>query len=228
MKNMVLFLALLLVIPSVDAGLGVARDHIPGNTIRIHPGDSIWYGMRIQNPDDKSVKIKVSIDGNRELLRLIKDEYTIPANSYDTEVRMYVDIPNGAIRGSEYDMVIKIGSIVGESENQVSLVGSVAFQLKIMVAEENEVATLISRQDLTEQVYPCLTDNDCPSNMECKDRICFLRPNPPPVEVVEEDGFGLIWVLGGFIAVLLVVRVFLWETYEVWSLRRTISDKLNR
>ena len=210
----------------VNAGLGVARDNLPGDVIKIHPGDSTWYGMRIQNSGNKDVTVSVLVTGGEDILQVVspQETYLIPANSHDTEIRLNIRIPSYAIRGTEYPIKVFIGSSTDVTGGMVSMVGAVSFDMTVKVAGALEVATLIKRRDLAEQIYPCLIDSDCPKLWGCHEekQTCYVLPPP---DVLNAD-FGKVAATNPIFVVLAVfilsvVALYIFRDSDfVWDLRQ--------
>ena len=223
-------LILLFLASSVNAGLGVARDNLPGDLLNIHPGETTWYGMRIQNPEDEDVTVSVLVTGGEGIVEIIspQDTYVIPANSHNTEIRLNIKIPKYALRGKEYPLKVFVGQSTDTTGGMVSMVGAVSFDMTVRVAGVLDVATLIRRTDLSEQVYPCLKDSDCRPGWGCKEeqRICYELPPP---DILNED-FGkttpthLIFYILGVITLVILLAYAFRDSDFMWNLQRSMED----
>lgn len=227
-ERKILYLLVILMLSSfASAGIGVARDVLPENILKLHLGESTWYGMRIQNPTDSNLTVGVSMKGGENIVTImgLKPSYTIPANTYDTEIKLNISIPYSAPIGETHNITILVGQ-VATGGGTVPLSGAVSFTIKVKVVGDLENGTYISRRNLSDQQIPCVTSRDCPPNNECRQWICV--PLPPVNEVVIPPTDYLPLLILAVILTFLSVIVFLAKTDRLYFISETITEIMDR
>ncbi|MFO7872577.1 MAG: hypothetical protein R6U26_02945 [Candidatus Undinarchaeales archaeon] len=145
---MAVFLLIFIVNSSaVSAGIGIARDYLPGDTLELHAGESETYSIRLQNTGDSEVETTFQVKGPEEIVTLLnaKESYTIPANS-NKPLYLKITIPDEVEVGTEYKVNLYLGSAeAGSGTGQVSLKTGAGSSFKIRVIPPEENSTEIAR-----------------------------------------------------------------------------------
>ena len=80
MRFVVLFISVLVLIPSIEA-LAVASDYLEKNTLNLTEETSTIYSIRLQNPDSSQARFKVTYDDSLMNIIEYKEEYTVDPKS---------------------------------------------------------------------------------------------------------------------------------------------------
>ncbi len=109
---------ILLLIPAVQ-GLGIASDYLPNDELYLKPGQSVIYGVRLQNGQNETIKVAFNVEGSVAKLIKPQEYYELPGKSYNTRLYINISIPPGTAIGSKYPIVYYTypyggtGSLVG-------------------------------------------------------------------------------------------------------------------
>jgi len=91
MRFIILFISVLLLIPSVES-IAVASDHLEKNTLNLTEGTSVIYSIRLQNQDSSQIRYKVTYDDSLMKIIDFKEEYTVDPKS-TTRIEFNVTAP---------------------------------------------------------------------------------------------------------------------------------------
>jgi hypothetical protein len=111
MKRILTLLVLLAIANSVSAGIGIAKDYLPDNTLIMNKGETYYYNIYLTNTDSNQMKLKVSINGPPSLVYEFVDTGDVvdmPASTYNKPVKVKLTTRPEAPMGEKYRVDIKI------------------------------------------------------------------------------------------------------------------------
>jgi hypothetical protein len=84
------------------SAFGVSTPYYPNDTIRIEPGQDFKYTITLQNADDLDFNVSLNYESDRDIAKLEKSDFYIPARSYDNKYTFDIHIPRDATPGDTY------------------------------------------------------------------------------------------------------------------------------
>lgn len=191
-----------------EAGFGVARENLPNGILKLHPGESTWYSIWIQNPTENNMYVSVGMKGGENAVTITKakDIYLVPAKTDNTQIRLNISIPKDTSTNKIYNVSILVGQAVGTGKG-VTLSGAIGFAMKVQVIGETEKSTFISRMNLSEQTIPCLSIGDCPNDHKCEKWVCIPATTTTIPQTVASSSSK--WMIGVAILIVLAIVAFI-------------------
>jgi len=126
MKSIIFLLLIFIVLSTSGYSISVASDYLVNDTMELVIGTSKIYGIRLQNPTDYKVGIKIDYDGNFIKVIDYKEVYDLEPKTTGYKILLNVTAPkNATVPGSVYT----VGYTVGEVEPSGG--GGIGLRLKI-------------------------------------------------------------------------------------------------
>jgi len=99
MKKLIFIFLFVCLIYKANA-LGVSSDFLENNTLELIDGSSTIYGIRLQNPDEEEVNVRLVLNSNTAKIINYKEIYTLSKGK--TEVLFNITAPEDARIGDIY------------------------------------------------------------------------------------------------------------------------------
>lgn len=139
MRVKILLISVLLVI-LMSAGVhsfGIAFQYMDNNTIELYPGQNYMFELEIQNTEDKSEKVEVSLDSS--IATLVGGPIlNVPGKTYDTHVYFNITIPENAQYGDVYNINYLVAPASSDGEGQIPIAVKYDRAFKIRVVEQEK------------------------------------------------------------------------------------------
>jgi hypothetical protein len=114
-----LLVSLLLVclISNVNAGVGIGKDYLKGDTMIVNPGDEVNYKMYITNTDDSMTQQKIAINVREPLfIKLVNtdnpyiqaDIISLPGKTYNFPITLKIKTPMDMQMGQKYKVDVSL------------------------------------------------------------------------------------------------------------------------
>jgi len=125
---------------------GINMDYLPNNTLKLHPGESEIYGIRIPNTGNESISVKFIVESTGNIAEIIEpnDIYVIPPQKLDTAVNIKITMPEDSKSGTKYNVELYVAEANVE-EGQVVFTGSVKTGFVVEAIGNEEAQTKIDR-----------------------------------------------------------------------------------
>ena len=132
MRNLIFAFLISILLSTNVYSLGVASDFLEDDTLELIEGASKLYGIRLQNPTEWEMKVKLTYD--ETFLKAIdyQDEYTIPPKT-NYPILFNVSAPENAKPGKIYTLSYTVHQLSGSGPGVPILIKIAKnFKLKIL------------------------------------------------------------------------------------------------
>ena len=117
---------------SVQA-FGISFPYMDNDTIKLYPGQGYLFKLTVQNKDNESIIVDVTVDS--PIANLIGgSQLEVPGVTYDTSVFINITLPKDAKPGDIYNVNYAV-SPVGKGEGQIPIAVAYSRGFKVLVAE---------------------------------------------------------------------------------------------
>jgi len=121
----------IVLIPAVMA-IGISHEYLEDKTMELSPGENYYFKLTIQNKENESVTVNVSLKS--EIAEIIGGgTITVPPEDFDEFVYFNITVPPDAIPGTIYNMDYKVIP-VGRGEGLVPFAITYSRTIKVRVA----------------------------------------------------------------------------------------------
>jgi hypothetical protein len=127
------YLLILVIISSSVQAFGISFPYMDNDTIKLYPGQGYLFKLTIQNKDNESITVDVTVDS--PIANLVgESQLEVPGVTYDTSVFINITLPKDAKPGEIYDVSYAV-SPVGKGEGQIPIAVAYSRSFKVLVAE---------------------------------------------------------------------------------------------
>ena len=134
MRNLIFAFLILILLSANVYSLAVASDFLEDDTIQLIPGGSTLYGIRLQNPNQYEIKIKLTYDDTFLHVIDYQDEYTVPPKT-NYPILFNVSAPEDAKPNQEYAVSYTIHELSGSGPG-VPILIKIAKNFKLKVIKD--------------------------------------------------------------------------------------------
>jgi hypothetical protein len=117
-RGVVVFLLLITIVlihTAYASAFGVSTPYLKDDTLLVNPGKVYEYVIKLQNNEEIGRYVNISYTSTDKIASLSKEEYYVPANTYDTEVKFNIIVPEGIVIGKTYALEYAARPRVGEN-----------------------------------------------------------------------------------------------------------------
>lgn len=125
------------------SAIGVANSYWNTNPLKLAPGQSTLVTLRLQNEDNKSVTVNVTLNSNIAYL-VNGSQYIVPPGKVSVPVYINVSIPNSAAIGASYSILAsfqQVASGQGPGFFQVAQAITNTIPVEVVSSAESQVQT---------------------------------------------------------------------------------------
>ncbi|MBU0665808.1 MAG: hypothetical protein ABIC91_06425 [Nanoarchaeota archaeon] len=133
-----LILILLLTIP-LSYGLGVAQDYMEDNTLRLLKGESHFVRLTLQNPEDVSVNVKITLESEVAELTDKNPTYNLSPKSFDNELFIKITCPKNAKIGDYYTVTYAVEPQTSSDGGQIGMNMRIRRSFDVVIVNEDGV-----------------------------------------------------------------------------------------
>lgn len=127
------YLLILVIISSSVQAFGISFPYMDNDTIKLYPGQGYLFKLTVQNKDNESITVDVTVDS--EIANLAgESRLEVPGGTYDTSVFINITLPKNAKPGNVYDVSYTV-SPVGKGEGQIPIAVAYSRGFKVLVTE---------------------------------------------------------------------------------------------
>lgn len=122
-RYLLLGLMILLAAGNASAGIGIAKDYLPNNTMIMQPGGDTNYQIYLTNTDSNNIQVRMILRAALPLKAEAGNSnelVVIPAKTYNYPYRVHLSIPSDAQTGKKYRVNLVLTS-AGTGSGMVTL-----------------------------------------------------------------------------------------------------------
>jgi hypothetical protein len=146
MKKVLSLLVLYVLISSASAGIGIAKDYLPDNTLIMNKGETYYYNVYLTNTDTNPISLKIAINGPPALVYEFenqKDVIDMPAKTYNKQVRVKLTTKDDAPMGEKYRVDMKV-TTTGETGGMITVSNEIGEHFFIQIGSVLRTTTTLS------------------------------------------------------------------------------------
>ena len=146
-KFFIIVFFIIFLCPLIIADLGLSSDYHNENPIRIDLGNTeeVVIGRMI-NTGEEEINLEIELLEGLEIAQIINEKLTVPANG-KTELKIEISIPEDAIRGNTYNLVIKYKQ-VSPVEGMIVITSSNTISVPVVVGKLEEVKEDVIKKNI--------------------------------------------------------------------------------
>ncbi len=135
----IVFLLLALIITQQANAMGVAQDYLKNDTLLLTQGTSHVLNLYLQNPDDKSLIVNLTLQSAIAEILYPQVLYTLPPKPYTTKVAIKVTALSTAYVGDEFSVRYSLILFKNQEGGQLGMVSKITRTFKVIIVDENGV-----------------------------------------------------------------------------------------
>jgi hypothetical protein len=204
MKNIIIFLILLILVSYTALAIGVAQEYLKDNMLTMKSGVSRIFTITLQNSDNFSLNVKVELQSTIAHIINYQEIYTIPPKYYDSYVRINITIPIGAKIGDRYPIDYYVQPLV------LSDGAMIPVNLRI----NKHITVIVTDDTLDADISPTpeIQISDAPVSIATENEPI------PSQQVIGKKPMGNDYFTGALILLILTIFiVYLWKKSSLLS-----------
>jgi hypothetical protein len=209
MKRLAILVIFILLISGSVHAIGVAQEYLKDNILQMAPGTTRIFTITLQNSDNSSLNVKLSLNSKIASIIQYQEIYTIPPMFYDLYIRLNITVPADAKIGEIYPVDYFVQPLV--------LADGAMIPINLRINKHFSVLAANQSQEEQQSPTPTIEIGNTPAVSKIEEKPIVAQENivsqKNAPKSIKNDYFTGALIL----AILALTIIFLWKKSSLLS-----------